>query len=95
MNVLVNVTAMTMVGDPLPFEEKEGGSPPPLWVFLDSSFEMGFWSLKWMESMDLVPSRFCFLASSNTLFWTMKQIVQSQKNSSYVRRENKTKQRES
>jgi len=30
MNVLVNVTAMTMVGDPLPFEEKEGGSPPPL-----------------------------------------------------------------
>ena len=28
---------------------------------------MGFWSLKWMESMDLVVSRLCFLASSKTL----------------------------
>ena len=38
-----------------------------LWVFFKSSLEMGFWSLKWMESMDLVVSRLCFLASSKTL----------------------------
>lgn len=51
MNVLVIVTAMTMVGDPLPFEEKEGASPPPLLLlalvgFLRLVFRNGFLELE-------------------------------------------------
>lgn len=65
-----------------------------LWVFFDSSLEMGFWSLKWMESMDLAVSRFCFLASSNTFFFFNDETNFSQSENSYTEMSTKKKKRE-
>lgn len=77
MNVLV-ITAMTMVvGDPLPFEEEKGASPPPLLlgfvtlprlVFGNRLLELEVDGIYGRCCLALVPS--CFL--QHLLFFTQQ-----------------------